>query len=57
MYKVERIVEGVTETFKDSNSYLDKTFADPVAAKLLAKKLNLDLIIADNDVWRVVNYA
>ncbi|GAF20445.1 hypothetical protein JCM19047_82 [Bacillus sp. JCM 19047] len=56
MYKVERTVNGVTVTFKDSNSHLDKTFNDPVAAKLLAKKLNLDLIIADNDEWRVVNY-
>ncbi|AIC92987.1 MULTISPECIES: hypothetical protein [Shouchella] len=55
MYKVERTVNGVTVTFKDSNSHLDKTFNDPVAAKLLAKKLNLDLIIADNDEWRVVS--
>ncbi|GAF18825.1 hypothetical protein JCM19046_3430 [Bacillus sp. JCM 19046] len=40
MYRICRTVRGVTETLKDSNSHLDKTFSDSVAAELLAKKLN-----------------
>ncbi|WP_169871443.1 hypothetical protein [Shouchella patagoniensis] len=40
MYKIVRDTNGVTGTLKDSNSHLDKTFTDSVAAELLAKKLN-----------------
>ncbi|MEN0644603.1 hypothetical protein MKY91_15735 [Alkalicoccobacillus gibsonii] len=52
MYKVIRTVKGVTETLKDSNSHLDKTFTDSVAAELLAKKLNANSLL-NADHWRV----
>ncbi len=53
MYRVIRIIDGVTEVFKDSNSHLDKTFSDSVAAELQAKKLNMNLILFDRDPWTI----
>ncbi|WP_169871365.1 hypothetical protein [Shouchella patagoniensis] len=53
MYKLTRIVDGATETLKDSNNNLIKTFKDFVAAELHAKRLNLNLILFDNDYWKV----
>ncbi|MCM2675476.1 hypothetical protein [Alkalicoccobacillus plakortidis] len=52
MYKVTRTVKGVTETLKDSNSHLDKTFTDSVAAELLAKKLNANTLM-NTEHWTV----
>ncbi|WP_171016883.1 hypothetical protein [Pseudalkalibacillus caeni] len=40
MFVITRDVNGATETLKDSNSHLIKTFTDFSAADLLAKKLN-----------------
>ncbi|WP_160319298.1 MULTISPECIES: hypothetical protein [Bacillaceae] len=52
MYRVVRYVDGIAETSKDLH-YKDKTFANLASAKIEAKKLNLDLILLDNDVWRI----
>ncbi len=52
MYRLIRTDRGVTETLKDSNSHLDKTFSDSVAAELLAKKLNA-YNLNKNIIWIV----
>ncbi len=54
MYRVVRYVDGIAETSKDLH-YKDKTFANLASAEIEAKKLNLDLILLDNDVWRIEN--
>lgn len=52
MYRVVRYVNGIAETSKDLKD-TDKTFSDLASAELEAKKLNLDLILLDEDFWRI----
>ncbi|MFS0788869.1 hypothetical protein ABC345_21125 [Shouchella sp. 1P09AA] len=52
MYKVVRYVNGIAETSKDVN-FKNKTFSTLASAELEVKKLNLDLILFDNDVWEI----
>ena len=40
MYVLQRVVNGATETLKDSNNFINKTFSDFSAANNLAKRLN-----------------
>ncbi|GAF22522.1 MULTISPECIES: hypothetical protein [Shouchella] len=54
MYRVVRYVNGITETSVDSERN-EKTFTDLASAQLEVKKLNLDLILLDGDVWRIQN--
>ncbi|MFB4212320.1 hypothetical protein ABC345_04130 [Shouchella sp. 1P09AA] len=52
MYKIIRMLNGATETLKDTNSQLDKVFIDPVAAQSLASKLNNHLY-KNAERWKV----
>ncbi|SES02917.1 hypothetical protein SAMN04487944_115109 [Gracilibacillus ureilyticus] len=52
MFVIVRDVNGETETLKDSNSDLNKTFSDFSAADLLAKKLNSHL--RQGPIWNVI---
>ncbi|AIC95713.1 hypothetical protein [Shouchella lehensis] len=54
MYRIVRYVDGIAETSKDLH-YKDKTFTEFASAETEAKKLNLDLILLDNDVWKIEN--
>lgn len=51
MYILSRRINGGTETLKDSNSHLNKTFHDFSSANLLAKKLNANTHKSKN--WQV----
>ncbi|WP_169871036.1 hypothetical protein [Shouchella patagoniensis] len=53
MYKVVRYVDGSAETLKDSNNHFDVTFSDINSAELETKKLNMDLILMNDDVWGI----
>lgn len=53
MFGVVRTVNETIESVKDLDSQSDKIFHDSIAAELQAKKLNLDLILADLHYWRV----
>ncbi|GAF11480.1 hypothetical protein JCM19045_584 [Bacillus sp. JCM 19045] len=53
MFTIYRTVRGVTETLKDAQNQFDQTFDDSVTAELMAKKLNMDLILMDHDHWIV----
>lgn len=55
MYKLVRIIGGVTETLKDSNSQQVKTFSDSVAAQALANKLNAHLL-QNHSYWTVESF-
>lgn len=52
MYKVVRYVDWKAETLKDSNSHLDKHFIDLDSAQLETKKLSMDLILFDYNIWK-----
>lgn len=52
MYKLIRLINGTTDTLKDTNSQLDKLFEDFVEAQSMAEKLNNHLF-SHMDRWKV----